>query len=74
MENQCTKVLEYILKHGGITQREAMLWLGVGRLSARVYELRRRGYPIETKTVRVKNRDGSACHVARYVLGGESNG
>ncbi len=36
-EVQCRKVLEYIQEHGSITQRDANT-IGVGRLSARVWD------------------------------------
>lgn len=73
-QNQREKVLEYIRKYGGITQLEAMAHLGVGRLSGRVYELRKMGFPIETTTICVKNSDGTACYPARYVFGDGSDG
>lgn len=73
-QTQRDKILEYIKKHGGITQREALIELGVGRLSGRVYELRKMGYPIETKTICVKNRDGEPCYPVRYSLRADSNG
>lgn len=73
-QNQREKVLEYIRKYGGITQREALIHLGVGRLSGRVYELRKLGHSIVTTTIKVKNRDGTDCYPARYVFGSDSNG
>lgn len=73
-QNQREKVLEYMRKYGGITQREALLHLGVGRLSGRIYELRKMWNAIETTTICVKNRDGTACYPARYVFGDDSNG
>jgi hypothetical protein len=31
--------------------------------------LRRKGYPITSKMVRVKNKYGETCHVKRYSMG-----
>lgn len=73
-QNQREKVLEYMRKYGGITQREALIHLGVGRLSGRIYELRKMGHVIKTTTICVKNRDGTACYPARYEFGDDSYG
>ena len=52
---QNDRILDYMDKHGGITQIEAIL--------------RRMGFPIESTTQQVKNRYGETCHVKRYSLG-----
>lgn len=64
----CVRVLEYMRAHGGITPLEAWTELGVYRLSARIADLRERGYDIGGKTVTVRNRYGEACRVKRYAL------
>ena len=66
---QCERVVEYIRNHGSITQAEASKYLAVGRLAARVSDLRARGVKIVTETVKVKNRFGDKTEVARYKLG-----
>lgn len=65
--NQAKQVLEYIQEHGSITQREATRKLGVGRLAARISDLRAEGYDIQTEMVPVRTRGGKA-RVARYTL------
>lgn len=63
---QAQRVLDYIQEKGSITQFEALKKLGVMRLSSRISELKKKGYPIKSKTVVVKNQFGEKCRVARY--------
>lgn len=65
---QGEKVLEYMKKHGSITTMEAFMHFGITRLSARVFELREKGYMINSDPVKVKTRDGEKVTVARYTL------
>lgn len=44
--------------------------LGIYRLSARILELRKKGYEIETQRKAVKNRFGEECVVAQYRMRG----
>ena len=64
---------DMILKHmkthkRGITQLTAIERYGCLRLSARISDLRKMGYIINSEIVPVKNRDGETCHVAQYTL------
>ena len=61
-------IYKYMETHGGITQAEAFLELGVGRLGARIYDMRERGIPIKVQMVQVKKKDGSEAFVARYSI------
>ena len=65
METQCKKILDYMHEHDGITPLEALDCCGCFRLSARIKDLRDRGYIIRTEAVR---KNGKAF--ARYVLEG----
>lgn len=61
------------LKAGGtITQDEAHARFGIGRLAARVGELRAAGHNVMTKMETVPKGDGSKAVIARYMLGGAS--
>lgn len=75
MENsrptQCQRVLDYMEQHGGITQFEAMLELGVMRLASRISELKKEGHEIQSKIISVRNRYGEPCYVKEYRLGKE---
>jgi hypothetical protein len=54
--------------HGTITPMEAMSDLGVGRLGARIFDLKMLGYNIETQMIKVQNRYGERVRVAAYRL------
>ena len=69
-QTQAERVLGYIEKFGSITPLEAMQDLGVMRLSARIADLKKLGYPIVSETVGVMNRFEETCHVKRYSMGG----
>ena len=68
------KVLQYMSSHEYITNREAF-YLGVQRLSARIFNLRKAGHLIHTNMKTVHNKDGSTSNVAYYYLvkAGETN-
>ena len=67
---QAQRVLEYMEKHGGITQFSAMQDLAVMRLASRISELKLQGYAITSEIVPVKNRFEETCYVKRYRLQG----
>jgi len=71
---QSMRILNYMRDHGSITQDEASKKLGVMRLASRISELKKNGYVITSKMVRVKNRYGETCRVKRYSLYGDDNG
>lgn len=56
------------LRRAPINPLQAWRELGIYRLGARVFELRRAGHTINRDTVTVRNRYGEACRVARYRL------
>lgn len=62
------RVLNYIKKYGSITQKQAADYLGLSRLSARIWDLRQQGKQILTEYITVKNRYGIKIKVARYSL------
>lgn len=62
---QAQRVLDYIRETGSITQLEAIKELGVLRLSAVIFDLKRDGNAIKSELVPVKTRYGTT-HIARY--------
>lgn len=68
---QVLRLIDYLMEHKSITQREARDELGIERLPSRMHELRKMGYPITGKMVDVKNRYGEKCRIKRYTLGVE---
>lgn len=67
---QTNKVLSLLREHHEITQRDAFS-IGVYRLGARIYDLKRAGYLIASTPRRVHNADGSESTIAAYSLVGE---
>ena len=72
-QNQSEKIVEYMRRHGEITQRDAY-WIGCQRLASRIHDLKEQGIGIKTETRKVRNSDGSYSHIAVYSLKeGDSN-
>ncbi len=68
MATQIERLDVYLRYNKSITPLEAWQQLGIYRLSAAIYDLRKMGWKIETDTVKVVNQFGENCHVAKYVL------
>ena len=69
MESQNARILKYLQTHKrGLTSMDAFTKFGITRLSGRIYELRQKGYDIETYRETGKNRDGVDTQYARYFL------
>ena len=73
MRGSKVAILEWMRKHPWITSKIAFEKFGITRLSARIKELRDKGYDIETVMVETTTRFGESCQYARYVLKGEPN-
>lgn len=71
---QTQLIIEYIEEFGSITPLEAMRDLGIYRLSARISDLKKKGYVFETKREYVPNRRGKKSPIARYSLAVGVNG
>ena len=69
---QCQKVIDHIEEHGHITSFEAFLYLRITRLSAVIFELKKK-YPIERTMVYTRNEDGTPTHYAIYSLRKEAS-
>lgn len=66
--SQKERILKYLVDFGSITQGEAFMDLGIGRLSARICELRKKGYQIITIMDHGFNRYNERVTFARYTL------
>jgi len=66
MSNQHKRIMDYMIMHGGITSREAADELGIMRLSARIFELKRDGVNIIKERVSSQNRYGEKVFFDRY--------
>ena len=67
-ETQCERIIKYMNDFGSITVVEAMSDLGCGRLAARIFDLKEKGYRIGKKTESGRNRYGEPISYARYYL------
>lgn len=74
MVSQKKIVLDYIEEFGSITPIDAFRDLGVTRLAAKVFELKKDGHDIDKVIETGKNRFGNLTRYARYSFGkGEIN-
>lgn len=64
------RLIKYFKKTKTIDPIKAWTGLGIYRLSARILELRKKGYEIDTLKKAVKNRFGEDCVVAQYRMRG----
>ena len=62
------KVLEHLQKNNTITSMEAIDLYGATRLSDIIFNLRKKGYIIETKMIDTIDRYGNPCHYGKYIL------
>ena len=62
------RVLDYIEANGSITLMDAISKIGVLSLSSRISSLKKQGYPIVGKMVKVSNRWGETCTIKRYYM------
>ena len=70
---QCEKIVEYMQKHGSITQIQAFVDIGCFRLASRISDLKKQGYAIRSEMVKVKNRYDEDVQVAKYSFVGVEN-
>jgi len=66
--NQKQRVLDYLRSGNTITSLDAFHELGITRISAVVYNLKRDGHHLIKENVTVKNRFDEECTIARWSL------
>ena len=71
MRGSKVAILEHLRTHKWLTSKEAFEKYGITRLSACIFDLREKGYDIETVMVETTTRFGETSRYARYVLRGE---
>ena len=69
--NKTQKVLEHLQQKGSITSWEAIKEYGATRLSAIVFNLRDKGYEIDTNMEEFTDRYGDKSRFAKYIYRGE---
>lgn len=65
---QTQAVLEWLQSNASISSMEAIQNFGATRLSAIIFNLKRKGYNIETVMVDGRDRFGNPTRFARYYL------
>ena len=65
---QNARLLAWLKQHRQIDPLTAWSKLGIYRLGARVFDLRKAGHNIESGRVEVSNQFGEPCNVALYRL------
>lgn len=63
---QCEQIINHITTRGSITSKEAFELYGITRLSGRIFDLRQRGYDIETDPKTGKTRLGKKSRYGSY--------
>ena len=66
--NKTQLVLKHLKEKGNITSWEAIQMYGATRLSSIIFNLRRRGYEIDSLMVDRMDRFGNESRYAKYVL------
>lgn len=67
-KDKTTEVLKHLKVKGSITSLEAFELYGATRLSAIIFNLRKKGYDIKTTDGACIDRYGHKCNFARYTL------
>mgnify|MGYP002661199886 CR=1 FL=1 len=65
---QCDQVANHLIEHGSINDAQAREHYGISRLAARIYDLRGRGFLIESEDVHFTTRLGRAGRYTLYRL------
>ena len=65
---QCERVLKYMQDFGSINPQQAMKDLGVMRLGARIFDLKKAGYKITKRSATGRNRYDEKVIFAEYIL------
>lgn len=72
LQNQTSEILKHLQEGGSITTMEAFQLYGCTRLSARIFDLRDRGYLIRVEKCKGKTKYGEPSHYARYIYEGRA--
>lgn len=69
--SQAKRVLEYMEKHGSISQAEAISAFSCYRLAAKIFDLRKEGYVIKTERVPFSNEYTNGYYAVYSLVGGK---
>jgi len=65
---QKQQVLNHLKTHKSLTSWDAIMEYGITRLSHHIYCLRKEGYIIPDKRIKVKTRLGKETNISKYTL------
>lgn len=65
--DQCQLVYDYIIRHGGITKKEAAR-IDVLNLPGRVFDLKQKGHDVVRQDIWYKTKSGRMKRYGRYTL------
>lgn len=71
--SQWQDLLAYLEEHGSITGMDCIRELGILNYKGRICDLRKMGYIIETRWMKVLKRNGRTTKIAVYILRGKRN-
>ena len=72
MQSKKARLLKYLQTHrNGITGQDALMKLGLYRLSGEIHQLRKEGHNIKTEMMEREESDGSVTRYAVYFLTNE---
>ena len=63
------RVFDYMVEFGSITSLQAFTDLGNSRLSATIFNLKKKGIVIGGETITVRNRYREPRHIKKYWIG-----
>jgi hypothetical protein len=66
--SQRSRVLRHLQAGNSLTALQALNYFGCARLAARIGELIDAGWPIQSRAIRITNRDGKLVTVSEYYL------
>jgi hypothetical protein len=70
--NKTKEVLKHLQTKKSITSMEAIKLYGSTRLSAIIFNLRKRGYIIDNVWMEKKDKYGNNCQFVKYIYGGRA--
>lgn len=73
MRGSKVAILNYMKENNGITSKEAFEEFGVTRLAACIFDLRQKGYLIDTIMLETITRFDEPTRYAKYVFKGVAN-
>ena len=68
MTKQCKRVLAHLQHYGSIQPLESWQQCGVYRLASRIHDLRKAGYPILDRWIKIQNQFGENVKFKQYYL------